>query len=138
MSYFDLPRIHFSGTFFTDPSTVNNDSNHYRTDVTRPSPWQAPMGQHRFQLKPGSTRVTSILSQNAAAADPLIGAELTSTDAPSPAKIVDLDVCQQAIPTIYGLNLALSFGGAVLKGSLKSPELNGCYFTRVQPTRGWA
>ena len=49
MSYLDWPRIHLGG-FFTDPSTVNNDPDHYKADNTRPSPWQDPKGLHRFKF----------------------------------------------------------------------------------------
>ena len=29
MTYLGCPRLHFAGTFFADPSTVNNDPAHY-------------------------------------------------------------------------------------------------------------
>ena len=39
MSYLDVPRIHFAGRLFTDPSTVNNDREHYNSSDKTPSPW---------------------------------------------------------------------------------------------------
>jgi hypothetical protein len=147
MSYFDLPRLYFSGTFFTDPSTVNNDSNHFLPYVTRPAPWQTPYGQHRFRF-PASDDGVRIVGVEAGSLvdgaddDPIVGATVTSTDHPSPAKIVDLDVCQQAASVIYGLRLRIGFtdeqGRVVqLEGELLRPALNGVYFTRIRPTRGW-
>ena len=136
MSYLDVPRLYVTGTFFTDPSTVNNDSNHYKPDVTRPSPWQEPFGQHRFQFK--DVKVSSALSATGPVdSDPVIGATVASTDHPSPAKIVDLDVCQQGTSSIYGLRIRIEVGGGALEGFVVRPDLNGVYFSRTQPTRGW-
>ena len=92
MSYLDVPRLTFSGIFFTDPSTVNNDPYHYQLEDVEPSPWQNPIGQHRFQFKNVLT-MSALLPDGPSANDPLLGAELISTDQPSPAKIVD---CVQA------------------------------------------
>ena len=72
MSYLDVPRIHFSGRFFTDPSTVDNDPTHYNPDVTNPSPWQEPQGQHRFQFQ-NCTVNSAVTATGFAANDPLIG-----------------------------------------------------------------
>ena len=87
MSYLDWPRIHLGGTFFTDPSTVNNDPSHYDEDVTRPSPWQNPNGLHRFKFV--AVKVLGAIDQNGAFVthDPVIGATANSTDKPSAAKV---------------------------------------------------
>lgn len=137
MSYLNVPRIHFSGRFFTDPSTVNNDPTHYDPECTNPSPWQEPNGQHRFQLK--NCLIKSILGENGyVSSDPLIGSELVSTDQPSPAKIVDLDVYQQGVSTIYGLELKINLpDGGSIKGLMTPTALNDCWFNCVLPKRSW-
>ena len=48
MSYLDLPRISFMGSFYTDPSTMGHDPSHYDPNGTDPSPWQDPGGFHYF------------------------------------------------------------------------------------------
>ncbi len=137
MSYLNVPRIHFSGKFFTDPSTVNNDPSHYDPTNTNPSPWQEPMGQHRFQLR--NCLIKSVLDQTGyQSSDPLIGSKLVSTDKPSSAKIVDLDVYQQGVSTIFGLELMIELpGGSSVKGIMTPTALNDCWFNCVLPKRSW-
>ena len=142
MSYLDWPRIHLGGTFFTDPSTVNNDPSHYDQAVTRPSPWQDPKGLHRFKFV--DVKVQAALDQNGVFVehDPIIGAIANSTDQPSAAKIADLDVYQQGVPTIFGFALQISFSNNLdqqfnVVGAMDPCCCNGLWFQRVLPTRGW-
>jgi hypothetical protein len=138
MSYLDLPRIHLGGTFFTDPSTINNDPSHYEADVTRPSPWQNPKGLHRFKFV--DVKVQAAIDANGIFVDrdPVLGVVANSTDRPSAAKIVDLDVYQQGVPTIFGFTLQISLSGDVnIVGSMDPCCCNGLWFQRVLPTRGW-
>ena len=70
--------------------------------------------------------------------DALLGAQVTTNDSPSAAKLVDLDVYQQAVPMIYGLGINITIApGVVLSGSVDPVAANGLRFTRVLPTRGW-
>ncbi|MBS1609276.1 MAG: hypothetical protein JSS70_11065 [Bacteroidetes bacterium] len=136
MSYLDIPRIHFGGRFFTDPSTVNNDPTHYDPAVTVPSPWQNPKGQHRFQFR--DCLIKSAVDANGFISnDPVIGAPIISTDKPDPARIVDLDVYQQGVPTIYGLQLQITVGSQTITGTLDPAVLNLIWFNSVLPTRSW-
>jgi hypothetical protein len=138
MSYLDLPRIHLLGTFFTDPSTVNNDPSHYNPGVEQPSPWQTPMGLHRFMFVDVKVNAAVDARGDFVEQDMLLGAMTLSTDTPSAAKIVDLDVYQQGVPTIYGFGLKISASSDVhLVGALDPCAANGLWFTRVLPTRGW-
>jgi hypothetical protein len=140
MSYMDLPRITLLGRFFTDPSTVDNDPAHYDPDCTRPAPWQMPAGQHRFYFEnvtvqagidPGGNLVTD--------GDPLIGATVGHDHTFGPARMVDLDVYQQGISGIWGMNLLIPVSPTVtLAGPVDTTFLNSYRFTRVLPTRGWA
>lgn len=153
MSYLDIPRIHFGGRFFTDPSTVNNDPTHYNSDVTEPSPWQTPSGQHRFEFR--DCLITSAMGPSGFSTDDtIIGcplASIVSANVPAPrdhsaprqsaaassARIVDLDVYQQAVSEIYGLQLTLTVGGVPITGQLDTPALNMCWIFAVRPTRSW-
>jgi len=144
MSYLDVPRIHVFGRFFTDPSSINNDPTHYDPDCTRPAPWQEPSGLHRFQLV--DCAVTSAMTPSGPpSSDPVIGAAVQSVDAvqgfpnQSAAKLVDLDVYQQNVPTIFGLRLQIldAAGAPLLAGIMDPAILNGVWFTAVLPTRGW-
>ncbi len=151
MSYLDVPRIHIAGRFFTDPSSINNDPAHYDPNCERPSPWQMPKGKHYFKLVDCAVR--SVLNDVGASPtdDPLIGAPFLSTDlfvtppmfqenAPSSAaKMIDLDVYQQGVSTIYGLQvqIAVSETVSLIGNVLPSPSLNSYTFSRVLPTRGW-
>jgi hypothetical protein len=138
MSYLQVPRIHFAGQFFTDPSTVDNDPAHYTEGDLRPSPWQDPFGQHRFQFRNCTVR-SAIDLEGKRVNDPrLIGISIESTDLPSEAKMADLDVYQQGVSTIYGLSLKLTFpDGSTLTGVMDPAVLNGVAFNTVLPQRGW-
>ncbi len=138
MSYLDFPRFCFAGQFFTDPSTVDNDPQHYDPSVTNPSPWQEPMGLHYFQFR-NCQVINSWDTQGISQpADGLVGMEVVTTDVPSPAKIVDLDVYQQGVSTIFGLQMKLTFAdGSSAIGNLDPCSLNSSWFNAVLPERGW-
>ena len=139
MSYMDLPRINLLGRFFTDPSTVDNDPAHYEVDCDRRSPWQMPNGQHRFYFKNVTVQAAIDPDGNLiAGGDPLIGAAVDHDMKYGPARIVDLDVYQQGVPGLWGLNLRIQMGAFSLRGDVDTPFLNALRFSRVLPTRGWA
>jgi hypothetical protein len=138
MSYLDVPRLHVAGRFFTDPATVNNDPRNYDPANTRPAPWQEPYGRNWFRLV--QCAVVSALdgAGGDAGGDAVIGAPVASTDTPSPAKLVDLDVYQQGVSTIYGLQLAIGVTPTLtLTGTVDPPSLNSVHFDAVLPERGW-
>jgi hypothetical protein len=155
MSYLDIPRIHFGGRFFTDPSTVNNDPTHYDPNVTTPSPWQNPNGQHRFEFL--NCLVKSAVGPNGFAMnDTIIGSPVASVvskgrniskdkdnpapnpnPSPSPGRIVDLDVYNQGVTVLYGLQITLTVGTTTITGKLDPPSLNNYWFNAVLPTRSW-
>ncbi len=137
MSYLDTPRIHMSGQFFTDPSTINNDPMHYDPACVTPSPWQEPNGQHRFQLR-NCTVKSVVAASGSVDDDALIGVPLITTDDPSAAKIVDLDVYQQGVSTLYGMQLRLQLSEDVsITGDVDPATLNLFWFNAVLPTRSW-
>jgi hypothetical protein len=49
MSYLDLPRLHFSGLFFTGPSTINNVTQNYTPGISFENPPPAPPDQYNME-----------------------------------------------------------------------------------------
>lgn len=111
MSYLDVPRLHFSGIFIANPSTVNNDPANYNPAVTDPSPGWNFNGNHYWQFKNCTVRSAVDAAGKllkATADDPLIGAAVESTDSPTPAKLVDLDTDQQMVSEVWGLRVKVA------------------------------
>jgi hypothetical protein len=159
MSYLDFPRLVVSGSFYTDPSTMDNDPSHYDPANTNPSPWQDPGGSHNFSFQdllagelpnrdftPPTVVCAFNQSGQASLTDPIVNQPVNSTDTPgglsgatpSPAKLIDLDVYQQAVSTIYGFFLQLTVGSSKLVGEMDLTSLDSVRFDRVLPTGGWA
>lgn len=110
MSYLDVPRLHFSGSFRGDPSTVNNDPENFNPRVTNPDPSWNPNGAHWWQFK--DCTVKTVINdageaKNSSAEDPVIGSPIESTDTPQTAKLVDLDTEQQTVSEVWGLRVQL-------------------------------
>lgn len=136
MSYLSYPRINFYGRFFTDPSTVNNDPTHYEVENTVPSPWQNPKGLHRFQLQ--NCSIVSTIGASGEVSDPLVNLPFITTDDPSSAKIADIDVYQQGVPTIFGMKVSIPIStGVSLTGVVDSAVLNQLWWVAVLATRSW-
>jgi len=143
MSYLDVPRIHFAGRFFTDPSTINNDRTHYDPAITDPSPWWNPNGNHNTEFRHCRVTTAYDLKGNVLqlpSDDPVIGAAISTPFDPTTsamAKIVDLDVDQQGVSTFYGLNLRLKpADGVEINGSVEPPSLNSLW-RNVMPSMDW-
>jgi hypothetical protein len=127
MSYLDLPRLHFAGTFFSDPSTVNNDPGNFDMDAfdravgwdpERGGSWN-PDGRHAFRFE-GVTVRSAVLDDTGPAADPVVGLRFV-TRGLVPAKLVDLDTDQQLVSEIFGLTLALvdAAGAILVEGTMR-------------------
>ncbi len=84
MAYLDVPRLHFSGRFFADPSTIDNNSNNFRpnpplsNDPNDPlSVFRNQIGSHAYEFRDCVVRTGIDNNGKAvavAAVDPLIGA----------------------------------------------------------------
>lgn len=151
MSYLDVPRLHFSGLFFTGPSTINNYLNSYdpTTQLTNPqgqyisdpsqqggpAGWN-PVGVAQWWLEE-CTVLSAVGSTGAAvpSTDTVIGAAVQSPSPKTPmpdgtggyydiAKMVDLDVDMQIRSALYGVRIAVLLpNGAGFQGLLTIPEL---------------
>jgi hypothetical protein len=147
MSYFDIPRLHFYGSFFASPSTINNIDANFKEPPVLQKLWN-PQGEHNFQLlqgnepilPPGATvtpcTVTGIV--NAAgkfttdpSVDSLIGQLLVSTNNPSFAKLVDLDPDQQQVSQVWGLQLSIGAAGQALVADFVATNFQQIFVTRA-------
>ena len=149
MSYLDLPRLHFSGLFYTGPSTINNITENYipttvlenAPDQYNPSPQVAgwnPTGVAQWWLEqcsvlsavgPAGNEITS------SGDDLVIGALVQSPSPTTPmsdgatgyydiAKMVDLDPDQQGRSALYGVRISVTLpSGAGFQGLLTVAEL---------------
>lgn len=145
MSYLDLPRLHFSGLFYTGPSTINNILQNYTPTVTletnnefAPRALWNPNGVAQWWLE--ECKVLSAVGPtgaavNTSAQDIVVGAAVESPSPSTPmsdgkdgfydiAKMVDLDPDQQGRSALYGVRISVTLpNGAGFKGLLTVTEL---------------
>src|SRR5215216_1383865 len=107
MSYLDVPRLHFGGVFIAKPSTLNNTGSNFEPSVTNPFPSWNPNGNHFWQFLNCSVK-SAFNAGGAVSGDPILNGAVTSTDQPSPAKLVDLDTEQQLVSQIWGLQIKVA------------------------------
>ena len=145
MSYLRFPRLHFSGEYQADPSTVNNselyDNNTFQPRFQR-SPFGGwnPDGTGAFRFR--GCRVTSLVFPDGRVesdprADVLLGGALLDDDKRVSAKLVDLDTQQQLVSRIWGLRLTLADtrGKPVLRGNFE-PASFADIWLRSTPSEG--
>jgi hypothetical protein len=121
VSYLHLVRLHFSGSFRADVSTVNNVTDRFN-NATFQDQFQLPMSgaQDGSNWEPAGTgawrlvdcHVTRACRDDGTAAatpadDPAVGLSVRESGDRSSAKIVDLDPDQQGVSMIFGLTLRL-------------------------------
>lgn len=124
MSYFDYPRLHFSGRYKASPSTINNTPNNY-DPLVYPSPselqdvelyWN-PKGDGGFEFVDCVvTRVDYAdgTSATKASEDAIIGQPVACVKNPAfplGAGLVDLDPMQQNVSEIWAMTVQI--GGSV-------------------------
>lgn len=118
MSYLQSPRLQFSGKFQADPSTVNNDPQHFntpqfQTSYDLPGPgasngWWNPNGTGAWRLYDCSVKRVYYLDGTFCddpAQDPVVGLPVTGADGRAEGKIVDLDPEQQMVSELWGFQV---------------------------------
>jgi hypothetical protein len=121
MSYLNVPRLHFSGKFQADVSTVNNDPAHYNNktfqpsddepqSLTQPNGWWNPRGSGSWRLV--NCQVTKVVYQDGdictdSKNDAVVGMQVGDSGSRVAAKLVDLDSEQQWVSEIWGLTVRL-------------------------------
>ncbi|HET9197276.1 MAG TPA: ferritin-like protein [Solirubrobacterales bacterium] len=121
VSYLGYPRIHFSGRFQGDVSTVNNATSRFddarfamryqRQGVA--GSWN-PRGSGAWRLR--DCRVTGAVQGDGSPAEKLSRATLKDAGERVSAKLVDLDPQQQGVSMIFGLRLSLQLPALALAG----------------------
>ncbi|MBC3919052.1 hypothetical protein H8L32_16290 [Undibacterium sp. CY18W] len=114
MSYLTYPRLHFSGGFLADPSTVNNTPDNYtdaNNDVAKLQLYWNPNGTGIFDFQ--SCLVTKVVygpgdETTDPAVDPVIGQPVNAVYTMAAPKLVDLDPDQQNTSEIWGLSLQVA------------------------------
>lgn len=117
MSYLDSPRIHFSGWFQADVSTINNDVRFFQNDSFVPDYQQLnsngswnPEGTGVFRILDCS--ITGGFLKGRAITTPsddiVVGLTLQNADDRPPGKLVDLDPQQQMVSQIWGMRVRLA------------------------------
>jgi hypothetical protein len=128
MSYLNPTRVHFSGLFRADVSTVNNEDLHFNAATFTSEDQDYGDGASNGWWQPSGTgawRLCGCTITGAAwdgkfvttgAGDPVIGLQLKNSGDRVDAKIVDLDPDQQMVSMIFGLEVRIAdpVSGAVL------------------------
>lgn len=120
MSYLDAPRLHFTGRFQADVSTINNVVGYFDIDSFDPKQDQKLNGNGGWN--PEGTAIFRFISCvvtggrhnnrqiTTAAQDPVIGMALENANDKVFGKLVDLDPQQQMVSQIWGMRLRLTDG----------------------------
>jgi hypothetical protein len=118
MSYLNLPRLVFSGQFQADPSTVNNDPEHFDSATFLPNyqqpgsgatnGWWNPTGSAAWRFK--NCTIQQVFygdgtSCSDPAVDPIVGTPVNDNEAGAEGKLVDLDSESQMVSEIWGFKL---------------------------------
>jgi hypothetical protein len=131
MSYLDQPRINFTGRFFTNVSTINNDLANFDPSSPVGDPGWNPNGVALFKFD--SCTVTGVQSDKDDGK--LLGAAVTTPPQPVPGKLVDLDPDEQALSQVIGVVLNLSTAsGAGFQGKLEPCNLQDMWRRAPQPS----
>ncbi|WP_158892889.1 ferritin-like domain-containing protein [Amycolatopsis anabasis] len=127
MSYLSFPRLHFSGSYQADPSTINNKPERYDIDLFQPRFQREPFGgwnpKGTGALRFQNVSITSAFHADGRSAapnptDPAVDGSLIDGGSQVSAKLVDLDPEQQLVSQIWGLELQLvdATGRVVCRG----------------------
>ena len=144
MSYLTYPRLHFSGKFQADPSTVNNNpdnfsADQFQADYTKLTDkdgdaWNPKgTGSWRFQ----ECIVTAVEYSDGTSCkdpktEPVIGMSIANINSKVAAKIVDLDTQQQMVSEIWGFQLSLiGSDGPVFTGDLQTVAFADAWVRRT-------
>ena len=123
MSYLRSPRLHFSGRFQADPSTVNNDPEHFDTSRFQSNYDLPGAGSSNGWWNPGGTAnwrffecsVQRVVYEDGTicddpALDPVVGSPVGSGGGRTEGKLVDLDPEQQMVSEVWGFQVTLGGG----------------------------
>jgi hypothetical protein len=133
MSYLNPLRLHFSGRFQANPSTVNNDPLHFDNATFKSSyqerqsgntpetlnGWFNPSGDASWRLFGCRVTAASLADgKGAGKDDPILTYLVADSDSKVSAKLVDLDPEQQLVSEIWGMEVRITDceGKTLLRG----------------------
>lgn len=140
MTYLNPIRIHFSGQFQADPSTVNNDVRHFDTSAFNPAwqevgtanalnGWWNPDGSGSFRFVGCTVQSVSYGDGSTSTTDPIVGMQIMGANARVAGKIVDLDPQQQMVSQLWGLIVRLTNGTSdLLSGPFEPAPFTDLWF----------
>jgi hypothetical protein len=122
MSYLGPLRLHFAGRFQAATSSVNNDPTHFDNSTfldsfqdlqgpngDPPNGWFDPRGDADFRLIGCRVTAAFLADGSPAPANDLVRELLIAdSDRAAPAKIADLDPCQQMVSMLFGLEVRIT------------------------------
>jgi hypothetical protein len=134
MSYLNALRLHFSGRFQANVSTVNNDPGHFDNasfqasyqqmqgiNMNPPNGWFNPQGDADWRFL--GCKITSAWTPAGPvpAGDPVMASLIADSDRQAPAKLVDLDPEQQLVSEIWGLQVRIADanGNTLMRGNFE-------------------
>jgi hypothetical protein len=155
MSYLNALRLHFSGQFQANVSTVNNDPGHFDNgaflssyqdmqgpNMQPPNGWFNPQGDAAFRLLGCTITTAWTPSGQVGSSDPVLGYIIADSDDRVPAKLVDLDPEQQMVSTIWSLKVRIAdaSGNTLVQGKFKPAAFMTFGFAHraAAVTRRWA
>lgn len=148
MSYLNPLRLHFSGSFQADVSTVNNDPAHFdnatfkpeyqqRATPGHPHGWWNPRGSGDWRLRGCSVNAAFLGDGTPVSADDqALGAVVADSAGTAPAKLVDLDSEQQLVSAIWGLTVRIVTPGrdTLLSGQFEAAAFTDIWARSTDPT----
>jgi len=112
VSYLGPLRLHFSGQFQADVSTINNDVRHYDNDTFDPKcqATQKNTGSSVFRFVGCRVTMVGYADGTTSRRDSVVGLSIGDAPARVAGKIVDLDPQQQLVSELWGLIVRLTDG----------------------------
>lgn len=133
MSYLNPLRLHFSGRFQANVSTVNNDPEHFDNAAFEPdyqklqtatsaNGWFNPEGDASWRFLGCAITAAWMPAGAVGALDPVLAASVADSNGRVCAKLADLDSMQQMVSQIWGLQVRIAdASGATLMSGAYQP-----------------
>jgi len=95
------------------------------------------MGEHKFVLQ-NCNVASAVDGSGNVSSDPIVGCSVTNSPKYA-ARLVDLDVYQQGVSTIYGMQVTFNLAdGTTVTGTMDRATLNSLWWNAIIPTRSWS
>lgn len=151
MSYLSDLRLHFSGKFQANVSTVNNDAFHFNNAEFKPeyqqmegdgmhppNGWFNPEGDAAFRLLGCVVTSAQLPSGRVGTTDPVLNCIIADSDTAVPGKLVDLDPEQQLVSQIWGLTVRIADhnGNTLMRGEFEPSAFADIWSRALKAPKG--